>query len=833
MAMRDILPLVSKPARYLGTELNSVRKDLGKVDLKFALAFPDVYEIGMSHLGIQILYRVLNSREDIACERVFSPWVDMSDELKANRIALTSLESQTPLIKFDIIGFSLQYELSYTNVLNMLSLAGVPLLSRERGEDHPLIIAGGPCCFNPEPVADFFDALVIGEGEEVVIEICDAYMDWKKGGGSKRDLLLKLSKIDGVYVPSFFDVIYGSDGRIKEIMPMVDNYHAVRRRVIKDINDVPFPTRPVVPFVRTVHDRLAIEICRGCTRGCRFCQAGIIYRPVRERRKEEILRIAEESLGSTGYQELSLLSLSVGDYSGIKDLVESLMAICAPRNLALSLPSLRIGTITPTLMREISRVRKTGFTMAPESGTQRLRNVINKDITENEIIEAAKDIYAAGWNLIKLYFMVGLPTETIGDVEAIGDLSKRVLMSSDRPKKVNASISTFVPKAHTPFQWRAQISLEESRRRIGLIRQKLKRRGLRVKWNSPSLSWLEGVFARGDRRLGRALLTAHRLGCCYDGWSDQMRSDRWREAFSQSKIDPEFYLASERGAMEVLPWDHIQTGVNKDFLMNEYERALSGTPTLDCRFYDCSQCGACEPPAVRPVISERKDGIVVSKKMTATKHLDKPRRYRLIFSKRGPARFFGHLDMMNIFIRALGRAGISFNYSNGFHPLPRISFANALPLGMESLREYLDIETLDFFAPSELVEQINPHLPEGLEILEAYPVPLSSTFPRSDENHYLIKFASGTIKQERLSDFERSSQWAIELKKKNRKQRIDLKSAVSAVELENGHTLRLTIKGGVSPKDVIGELFCLNDKDIALAKITKCKRVVNGKSVGS
>jgi radical SAM family uncharacterized protein/radical SAM-linked protein len=833
MAMRDILPLVSKPARYLGTEPNSVRKDPGNVRLKFALAFPDVYEIGMSHLGIQILYRVLNSREDIACERVFSPWVDMSDELKANRIALTSLESQTPLSKFDIVGFSLQYELSYTNVLDILNLAGIPLLSKERGEDYPLVIAGGPCCFNPEPVADFLDAVVIGEGEEVIIEVCDSYMDWKRGGGSKRDLLLELSKINGVYIPSFFDVTYDSDGKIKEIMPTVDNYHAVRRRVIKDINDVSFPTRPIVPFVRTVHDRLAIEICRGCTRGCRFCQAGIIYRPVRERRKEEILRIAKKSLGSTGYQELSLLSLSVGDYSGIKDLVESLMAICAPKNLALSLPSLRIGTITSTLIREISRVRKTGFTIAPESGTQRLRNVINKDITENEIIETSKDIYAAGWNLIKLYFMVGLPTETMGDVEAIGDLSKRILMSSDRPKNVNVSISTFVPKAHTPFQWRAQISLEESRRRIDLIRQVLKRRGLHVKWNSPRLSWLEGIFARGDRRLGRALLTAHRLGCCYDGWSDRMRYGRWREAFSQSKIDPEFYLASERKAMEVLPWDHIQTGVNKDFLMNEYEKALSETPTLDCRFHDCNQCGACELPAVRPVISERKEGIVVWKKMITTKHLGKPRRYRLIFSKQGPARFFGHLDMMNIFIRAFGRAGISFNYSNGFHPLPRMSFANALPLGMESLREYLDLEILDFFAPSDLVKQINPHLPEGLEILEAYPVPLSSAFPGSDENHYLITFPIGKIKPERLSDFERCSQWVIELKKKNRKQRIDLKSAVSAMELENGRTLRLTIKGGISPKDVIGQLFCLEERDIALAKITKGKGVANRKSVGN
>ena len=824
MTIRDILPLVSKPARYLGTELNSIHKDLKEVQLKFALAFPDVYEIGMSHLGLQILYHILNSREDIAAERVFAPWVDLEHEMKVNKIPLTSLESATPLSQFDIIGFSLQSELSYTNVLNMLHLADVPILSRERGEDYPLIIAGGPCTFNPEPVADFFDAMVIGEGEEVILEISDVYMDWKKSGGSKKDLLLQLSRIEGVYIPSFFKVVYEPDGKIKEILPLVEDYHRVKRRIIKDINNVSFPTKPIVPFIRIVHDRLNVEICRGCTRGCRFCQAGIIYRPVRERTQREILKIADKSLGNSGYEDISLLSLSTGDYSCINELVKSLMNIYSSTNLAISLPSLRIGTITPTLIREIHRVRKTGFTIAPEAGTQRLRDVINKDISEDEIIETVKNMYDAGWNLIKLYFMIGLPTETLEDVQAIGSLSKRVLMSSGRPRNVNVSISTFVPKAHTPFQWEAQITFEESRKRITLIRHALRRRGLHIKWNSPKLSWLEGIFARGDRRLGPVLLMAHTLGCRFDGWSDQTRHDRWREAFSQAKIDPEFYLTRKRDFGEVLPWDHIHTGVNKDFFIGEYGKSLEGKTTLDCRFHECNQCGVCKPPIIQPILSKEKEYAEVWRKAASPKPQGKPRRYRLVFSKKGEARYFGHLDMVNIFIRALRRAGIPIKYSQGFHPLPKISFGTALPLGMESLEEYLDIEILEFFLPSMLLEQINQHLPEGLKILRTHQIPLASSFPRSDETDYLIILDSGLIKPGKLAEFKKCHEFLIDFKKKKVTRRIDLKPVISDIELKNTHTLKLTIKGPIPPRDIIRGIFDLTERDVAFARIVKGKQ---------
>jgi len=824
MTIRDILPLVSKPARYLGTELNSIHKDLKGVKLKFALAFPDVYEIGMSHLGLQILYHILNSREDIAAERVFAPWVDLEHQMRVNKIPLTSLESATPLSQFDIVGFSLQSELTYTNVLNMLHLAGIPLLSRERGEEHPLIIAGGPCTFNPEPVADFLDAIVIGEGEEVILEISDVYIDWKMSGGSKKDLLLQLSRLEGLYIPSFFKVAYEPDGKIKEILPLVEGYYWVKRRIIKDINNVSFPTKPIVPFVRIVHDRLNVEICRGCTRGCRFCQAGIIYRPVRERTQREILRIVDKSLGNSGYEDISLLSLSTGDYSCINELVKSLMSIYASTNLAISLPSLRIGTITPTLIREICRVRKTGFTIAPEAGTQRLRDVINKDISEDEMIETAKNMYDAGWNLIKLYFMIGLPTETLEDVQAIGSLSERILMSSGRPRNVNISISTFVPKAHTPFQWEAQITLQESRKRMALIKRALKKRRLHIKWNSPHLSWLEGVFARGDRRLGSVLLMAHTLGCHFDGWSDQMRSDRWREAFSQAKIDPEFFLTRKRDFSEVLPWDHIHTGVDKDFFIREYEKSLEGKTTLDCRFYECHQCGVCEPPIMEPILSKEKEHAQVWEKAASPKPQGMPRRYRLVFSKRGEARYFSHLDMVNIFIRALRRADIPINYSQGFHPLPKISFGTALPLGMESLEEYLDIEILKPFLPSILVKEINQHLPEGLEILRTYQIPLASSFPKSDETDYLIILDTGLMKPERLVEFKKCHEFLIDLKKNKVTRRIDLKPVISDIQLKNTHTLKLTIRGYIPPKDIIKGIFGLTDRDIAFARIVKGKQ---------
>jgi radical SAM family uncharacterized protein len=524
--MQDFLPLVSRPCRYLGGEVNACRKAIDQAELRFALCFPDAYEIGMSHLGMQILYGLLNAQEGIVCERAFSPWFDMEARLRSRNIPLSSLESGTPLRAFDVIGFSLQYELCYTNVLNMLSLAQIPLLARERGADMPLIIGGGPCAFNPEPLADFFDAFCLGDGEEVILEVVDLIKRWKADGGDKDTLLQALASIEGVYVPSTFQVSYQSDGIIDAINPLVAHYQGVRKRTVTDLNECYYPLAPLVPFLKVVHDRLSVEITRGCTRGCRFCQAGYIYRPVRERDPRRILEIIDQSMQRTGYDDISLLSLSTGDYTGISPLLETLMRRYADAKVAVSLPSLRVGTLTRGLIEEIKRVRKTGFTLAPEAATERLQGVINKITDEKELLETAAQVFEAGWNLIKLYFMVGLPSEREEDLRGIVSLSQRIARQGGRGKRggnVNVSISTFVPKPHTPFQWEPQLALEEVQERQRFLKDKLRGKGLRLKWHDARMSLLEGVFARGDRRLGEVLLKAHERGCQFDGWTEHLR----------------------------------------------------------------------------------------------------------------------------------------------------------------------------------------------------------------------------------------------------------------------------------------------------------------------
>ena len=503
---------IRRPSRYLGDEINAVKKDPATTELHMALAFPDVYEVGMSHLGLKILYHILNSHDWIAAERVFSPWVDLEKELRQRGIPLTTLESGRALSEFDIIGFSLQHELSFTNVLNMLNLSGIPFLSEERDCSFPLIIAGGPACFNPEPVAPFFDAIVIGDGEEATIEICKRAREKRlKKEKRKEEFLMELTEIRGVYIPSLFNIHYEPNGTINTIEPSVKGYEEVRKAVVPDIDRHPFPCRQVVPFTELVHDRLVIEISRGCTRGCRFCQAGMIYRPLRERNPESVIQNAEMALRFTGFEELSLLSLSSGDYCSLGPLLKGLMDRQSEEKTAISLPSLRVDSMDPAWFDQIKRVRKTGFTLAPEVGNDRLRRVINKGLTNREILNMANEVYGAGWNLIKLYFMVGIPGESDEDLQDIIRLAKEIAGLAKRKgkkAKLNVSVSTFVPKSHTPFMWEPQIPLEESQRRIILLQSALKNSWIRVKWNQPELNWIEGIFSRGDRRLSRALVEA-------------------------------------------------------------------------------------------------------------------------------------------------------------------------------------------------------------------------------------------------------------------------------------------------------------------------------------
>ena len=589
------MPRVTKPAQYTGGEFNAVLKDPACVNIRFALAFPDIYEIGMSNLGLRILYHILNRRSDTYAERVFAPWVDMEAEMREHSLPLFSLETKTPVRDFDILGFSLGYELSYTNVLDMLDLSGIPILASERNDDHPLIIAGGCCTFNPEPLSDFIDAFVIGEGEEVVGEFIDAYLENRAKGRS--NLLRALASVPGVYVPSLYRVAYNEDGTVQSVMPKEGVPARVTKRIIADLEEAEYPDRLVMPFVDTVHDRIPLEVMRGCSRGCRFCQAGMIYRPVRQRSADKLMKQAEELSAATGYDEMSLISLSTADYVGIQDLVRRLMDRYESERIGISLPSIRADADCVGLANEIQKVRKSGLTLAPEAGTQRLRDVIDKNVTEEDLFAAVEAAFNCGWRRIKLYFMIGLPTETDEDVAGIARLASAVAGIGRRmgiKPTIGVSVSSFVPKPHTPFQWRAQDSLEEIERRQEILKREIRSRDISLSWHDSRTSRLEAVLSRGDRRLGKAILLAWRSGCKLDAWHEHFDYAKWASAIEEVGLDPGFYANRARDYSETLPWDHIDCGVSKEFLKSENESADREETTVDCRLDKCHGCGAAQ-----------------------------------------------------------------------------------------------------------------------------------------------------------------------------------------------------------------------------------------------
>ena len=809
-----------KPSRYLGSEVNAIHKD--KKEVSFLLSFPDTYVVGMSHLGLQILYSILNEIPYAQAERCFAPWPDRESQLRLRKLPLTSLESQTPLINFDIVGFSLQYELSYTNVLNMLELGGIPLTRVERKDNHPLIIAGGPCCFNPAPLAGFIDAFVIGEGEEIVSEIVAAVRTGKKKKIPRHDLLEQLAQISGIYVPA----VHGKN-------------QLITKRIVADLNLWSHPINPVVPLMQTVHDRIILEIARGCTRGCRFCQAGMIWRPYRERNASLLMQMAEKLLAVTGHDEISLLSLSSGDYSCLEFLIKSLMKQHYSKRVALALPSLRVESLTGILIEEIKKTRKTSFTLAPEAGTDKMRRIINKGNTAEDLISIVDKVFAAGWKSIKLYFMLGLPQETQEDLEGIIELSHQVLQAARKRGQVTISLSTFVPKPHTPFQWEKQISLEETYIKQDFLRRRVKDRHLSLKWHDAKMSLLEGMFSRGDERLGELLEKAFRKGCRFDGWTELLRFELWQEAMDELGINPEEYLR-ERETNENLPWDNIDCGVSRQFLLQERKKSAQMSATEDCRFANCQNCGVCDFSTTKNIFAEAEETQEITLSPPTADLVAHEKVYRFTFSKLERARFLSHLELSTALIRALRRSSLALVYSSGYHPHPKISFAIATPVGMESREEYMDVTALEYPSTLNLLKkEINSTLPPGIEVIEIKPLsPGAKALAQAlygfvYELYLPADIDEGRLKiiKENMEKFLVSSSFNIQSLYKGKATSKDIRPFVKGMTLNADEkrieaTVLYTQKGSARPFDIIIHVLGYNKEETEQIYFTKIKTLL-------
>jgi radical SAM family uncharacterized protein/radical SAM-linked protein len=848
-----LLAHVKKPSRYVGNEYNIFKKDWDSAVLRIALVFPDLYEIGMSHHGLQILYSVINSQDAWLADRAYVPDKDLEELLRSRERELFAVESRRPLKDFDMIGITLPYELCYSNILTVLDLGSIPIWASERDDSHPYVIGGGSGSFNPEPVADFFDAILLGDGEEAVLEIGAILKTAKQSNWTRAVTLEKLAEIPGIYVPKLFKPAYDTNGELQAVNSLKKGYEKVQHRILPDLETSHTPEKPLVPVVRIIHDRLGIEVARGCTRGCRFCQAGVIYRPVRERSADRVIELAEKGMAEGGFDELALLSLSTGDYSCLSSALGRLMDTFVKQYVSVSMPSMRVGTLTPEIMNQIKRVRKTGFTLAPEAGTDRLRKVINKGITEEDLLETCKDAQTFGWKLLKFYFMFGLPTETDEDVEAIADLVRRAAQTSaDRRLRINVSVATFVPKPHTPFQWEPQISIEEAFSRIDLLKKRLAKGNYKLKWNDPRQSFLEGVMSRGDRQLSRVIKEVWRRGARLDAWTEHFNLNKWLEAAEACNIDLGQYLR-QREFSEILPWQHLDTGVDEEFLRAELAKSLTGEYTPDCRVHGCQKCGACDFKEVRPVvqckknideteskenglevISESLQGNSVSNTTKENKGVEQvvPHHwYRFLYAKRGDIRFLSHLELIQVFFQAFRRAGVKLHYTQGFNPVPKASFSPALPVGTESLAEYLDIDLIELITDvDEFLHRINAQLPAGITLQSVDDVP-DKKGSASVKNFtcYQVSFDQDFSGEDRekIRSFMNSESLTIEKFRKGQKRIIDIRKQVESLVESEKNTLEMILfseegKAASKPVEILKAVLDLTQEqslDLAIIKV--------------